>query len=232
MRHDWGETLSDLIRENYLAPVTQFAEAHHTQFRSQTYGEPAVTLADEAVANLPEGEGPQWRSFSFTLWASSASHLYGRNVTSAETWTWLHSPAFRATPLDMKVEADRMFLLGVNQIVGHGYPYSPATTGEPWWSLYAAAALNDHNPWFPVMPEVTRYLQRLSWLLRQGKPANDIAILLPEDDAQAAFHPGHVSVTDEMKRRITPELMSSILDAGYNVDYIDAITIDKLNRIS
>ncbi|MDR3727746.1 MAG: glycosyl hydrolase [Terracidiphilus sp.] len=231
VRHDWGQTLSDLVRENYLSPVTQFAATHHTQFRSQTYGEPAVTLADEAVPNLPEGEGPQWRAFSFTRWASSASHLYGRNVTSAETWTWLHSPAFRATPLDMKVEADRMFLLGVNQIVGHGYPYSPAAAGEPGWSLYAAAAFNAHNPWFPVMPDVARYLQRMSWLLRQGKPANDIAVLLPEDDAQAAFQPGHVSVTDEMHKRISPELMSAILDAGYNIDYIDAATIDRLKGI-
>jgi hypothetical protein len=231
IRHDWGETLSDLIRDNYLAPLTHFAEARHSRFRSQTYGEPAVTLADEAVPNLPEGEGPQWRAFSFTRWASSASHLYGRNVTSAETWTWLHSPAFRATPLDMKAEADRMFLLGVNQFVGHGYPYSAPAAGEPGWSLYAAAVFNSHNPWFPVMPDVTEYLQRVSWLLRQGKPANDIAILLPEDDAQASFTPGHVSVTDEMRRRISPSLMAAILDAGYNVDYIDAATIDKLGVI-
>jgi hypothetical protein len=231
IRHDWGETLSDLIRENYLAPLTKFAEAHHTRFRAQTYGEPAVTLADEAIPDLPEGEGPQWRAFSFTRWASSASHLYDRNVTSAETWTWLHSPAFRATPLDMKAEADRMFLLGVNQIVGHGYPYSPPGAGEPGWSLYAAAAFNNHNPWFPVMPDITKYLQRISWLLRQGKPANDVAILLPEDDGQAAFTPGHVAVTDEMRKRITPELMSAILDAGYNIDYIDAATIVKLGVI-
>jgi hypothetical protein len=231
VRHDWGQTLSDLTRENYLAPITQFAEAHHTLFRSQTYGEPAVTLADEAVPNLPEGEGPQWRAFSFTRWASSASHLYDRNITSAETWTWLHSPAFRATPLDMKAEADRMFLLGVNQIIGHGYPYSPPGAGEPGWSLYAAAVFNSHNPWFPVMPDIAKYLQRMSWLLRQGKQANDVAILLPEDDAQAAYSPGHVSVTDEMKKRITPELMAAILDAGYNVDYIDAVTIDKLRGI-
>ena len=231
VRHDWGVTLSDLIRENYLAPLASFATSHHTRFRSQTYGEPAVTLADEVVPQLPEGEGPQWRTFSFTRWASSANHLYGNNVTSAETWTWLHSPAFRATPLDMKAEADRMFLLGVNQIVGHGYPYSPDAAGEPGWSLYAAAAFNAHNPWVPVMPDVTRYLQRMSWLLRQGKPANDIAILLPEDDAQAAFTLGHVSVTDEMRRLISPELMATILDAGYNIDYIDATMIDKLNGV-
>jgi hypothetical protein len=231
VRHDWGVTLSDLIRDNYLTPLTRFAGTHGTRFRSQTYGEPAVTLADESVPNLPEGEGPQWRSFSFTRWASSASHLYGRNVTSAETWTWLHSPAFRATPLDMKAEADRMFLLGVNQFVGHGFPYSPPGAGEPGWSLYAAAVFNSHNPWFPVMPDITKYLQRVSWLLRQGKPANDVAILLPEDDAQATFTPGHVSVTDEMRKRITPELMAAILDGGYNVDYIDAATIDKMGTI-
>ncbi|HEU5458320.1 MAG TPA: glycosyl hydrolase, partial [Terracidiphilus sp.] len=231
VRHDWGETLSDLIRENYLAPITAFAHAHHTLFRSQTYGEPAVTLADEAVPDLPEGEGPQWQSFSFTRWASSASHLYGRPVTSAETWTWLHSPAFRATPLDMKAEADRMFLLGINQIVGHGYPYSPPAAGEPGWTFYAAGAFNAHNPWFPVMPDVMKYLQRMSWLLRQGKPANDVAILLPEDDAQAAFTPGHVSVTDEMKHLITPGLMSAILNAGYNIDYVDAATLLKLGSV-
>ena len=231
IRHDWGQTLSELVRDNYLTPITQFARMHDSLFRSQTYGEPAVTLADEAIPNLPEGEGPQWRTFSFTRWATSASHLYGRNITSAETWTWLHSPAFRATPLDMKAEADKMFILGVNQIVGHGWPYSPPGAGEPGWSLYAAAVFNNHNPWFPVMPDISKYLQRVSWLLRQGKPANDVAILLPEDDAQAAFTPGHVSVTDEMKKRITPQLMSTILDAGYNIDYIDCATIEKLGAL-
>jgi len=231
VRHDWGETLAELIRENYLEPLTQFAAKHGTLFRSQTYGDPAVTLADEATPQWIEGEGPQWRDFSYARWTTSAGHLYGRNVISAETWTWLHSPAFRATPLDVKVEADRMFLIGVNQFVGHGWPYSPPAAGEPGWAFYAAAVFNAHNPWFPVMPDVMRYLTRVSWLLRQGKPANDVAILLPEDDGQAAFTPGHVAVTDEMQKRITPELMGAILDAGYNVDYIDASTIEKLGTI-
>lgn len=231
VRNDWGRTLSDLVRQDYLMPIDDWAREHHTRFRSQTYGEPAVTLADEAVPALPEGEGPQWREFSFTRWATSASHLYKRRVTSAETFTWLHSPVFTATPLDMKIEADRMFLSGVNQIVGHGWPYTPPAVPDPGWNLYAAAALDDRNPWFAVMPDVAKYMQRASWLLRQGLPANDVAVLLPEDDAQADFTPGHVSVTDEMKKRITPELTRTILDAGYNLDYIDAATIERLGRI-
>ena len=227
VRHDWGVTLSDLVRENYLKPLADFATAHGARFRSQTYGEPAATLTDEMTPQLAEGEGPQWNEFSFTRWASSANHVFGRNITSAETWTWLHSPAFRATPLDMKAEADRMFLEGVNQIIGHGWPYSPPSAQEPGYSLYAAAVFNAHNPWWPVMPAITKYLQRVSWLLRQGEPANDVAILLPEDDAQAAFAPGHVSVTDEMKLRITPELMQAVLRSGHNLDYIDGPALEQ-----
>jgi hypothetical protein len=77
------------------------------------------------------------------------------------------------------------------------------------------------------MPDVTRYIERTSFLLRQGQPANQVALLLPTDDAWARFSPGKVSVTAEMDRLITPALMSSILSAGYNVDYIDADAVEK-----
>ena len=123
-----------------------------------------------------------------TRWASSANHLYKRAITSSETWTWLHSPVFRATPLDLKAEADLHFLEGVNQIIGHGWPYSPPEAGEPGWHFYAAAALNPHNPWWIVMPDIAAYLQRVSFLLRQGEPVTDVAIYLPTDDAYAQFH--------------------------------------------
>ena len=223
--HDWGETLTELIDENYLQPINAWAAAHHTLFRSQTYGDPAVSLSSNALIDLPEGEGPQWRQFSYTRWATSASHVYGRPVTSSETWTWLHSPAFRATPLDMKAEADRFFLQGINQLMGHGWAYSPPSAGEPGWRFYAAGVFNAHNPWWIVMPDVTTYLQRVSWILRQGQPANDVAIYLPEDDAYAAFRPGKVSLTDVMPRWITPALTQAIEDGGYNFDYIDSAAI-------
>ena len=193
-----GKTLTELVDENYLSQVNSWARAHQTKFRSQTYGEPAVSLSSQRLVELAEGEGPHWRAFSTLRWATSANHLFHKNVTSAETFTWLHSPAFRATPLDMKSEVDLHFLIGVNQVIGHGWPYSPPQVGEPGWSLYAAAVFNDHNPWHPVMPDVTRYIERTSFLLRQGQPANQVALLLPTDDAWARFSPGKVSVTAEM----------------------------------
>ncbi|MBV8867641.1 MAG: glycoside hydrolase, partial [Acidobacteriaceae bacterium] len=135
--------------------------------------------------------------------------------------TWLHSPVFRATPLDMKAEADRHFIEGINQLIGHGWPYSPPSAEEPGWRFYAAAAFNDHNPWFQVMPEITRYMQRVSFLLRQGQPANDIAVYLPTDDAWAHLQPGKVAVDEMTDTLLGPVLIPEVLNAGYNFDFID-----------
>lgn len=225
IRHDWALTQTELVNERYLTPIDDWAKKHGTRFRSQTYGEPAVSLSSNRLVVLPEGEGPQFREFSFTRLATSAGHLYGRPVISAETWTWLHSPAFAATPLDMKAEADRMLLEGVNQFIGHGWPYTPPGTIEPGYAFYAAAVFNDHNPWWNVMPAVTGYLTRMSWLMRQGEPANQVAVLLPNDDVYAALVPGKVSLSAAMHTHVTPALTAQILDAGQNLDYIDAEAI-------
>ncbi len=228
VRHDYGRTLTELVNENYLTQINNWAIAHHTKFRSQTYGEPAVSFSSQNLVGLAEGEGPQWRAFSTLRWATSANHVYGHNVSSGETFTWLHSPVFRATPLDMKTEADIDFIMGENLLFFHGWPYSAPQVGEPGWSLYAAAVFNNHNPWHPVMPAVTRYITRVSYLMRQGQPANQVAIFLPTDDAWAGFSPARVTVTGAMQSLITPTLMSAILSAGYNIDYIDADAINKL----
>jgi hypothetical protein len=235
VRHDYGVTLTELVNENYLTHIDDWAKIHHTKFRSQTYGEPAVNFASQNLVALAEGEGPQWRAFSTLRWATSANHVFGHNVTSGETFTWLHSPVFRATPLDMKAEADIDFIMGENQLIYHGWPYSPPqlpggapAVPEPGWSLYAAASFNDHNPWHPVEAAVNQYIARLSFLMRQGEPANQVAVLLPEDDAWASFSPAHTTMTGALAKLITPELMAAILSAGYNVDFISAEAIDKV----
>lgn len=228
VRVDWGKTLTELAEERYLTPIEAWARAHHTRFRSQTYGVPPVTLSSNALVDLPEGEHPHWREFSQTRQAASACHIYGKPVTSSETWTWLHSPVFRATPLDMKAEADLHFLNGINQLVGHGWPYSPPSAGYPGWRFYAAAVFDQDNPWWIAMPDITKYLQRVSYVLRQGKPVNDVAVYLPVSDAYAGFTLGNDSVDRSMQTLLGPTLIPQILDAGYNFDFIDDGAIEKV----
>ncbi|HTS65678.1 MAG TPA: glycosyl hydrolase, partial [Candidatus Acidoferrales bacterium] len=111
---------------------------------------------------------------------------------------------------------------GINQLVGHGWPYSPPEVGEPGWRFYAAAVFNQHNPWWIVMPDITKYLQRVSWILRQGAPANDVAVYLPTNDAFAGFRVnGRPSVNQAMQGLIGANVVPAILDAGYGFDFID-----------
>jgi len=222
LRHDWGQTLTELVNERFLAPMQAWARQHGTRFRIQGYGVPPATISSNAGVDLPEGEGSQWKTLRASRWAASVGHLYDRPVVSSETWTWLHSPSFMATPLDIKAEADLHFLQGINQLIGHGWPYTGEGAAYPGWRFYAAGAFNDKNPWWIVMPDVSRYLQRLSYLLRQGRPVNDVAIYLPNDDAWAQFVPGKIGTMIEgLAQRIGPDIVARVLEAGFTLDFVD-----------
>lgn len=231
LRYDWGRTLTELLEERFLAPMRDWARAKGTLFRIQGYGIPPAALSSNAYADLPEGEGSEWKVVRASRWASSASHLYQRQVTSSETWTWLHSPSFRATPLDLKAEADVHFLQGINQIIGHGWPYTPEGAPYPGWRFYAAGAFNDKNPWWIVMPDLALYLQRLSFLLRQGKPANDVALYLPNSDAYASFSPGRVHLIEALRERVGQKVMPQILEAGYGLDFFDDGALERVGSV-
>jgi len=231
LRRDWGRTLYELLNERFLAPIQDWAKKHGTRFRVQDYGVPAAAISSNAYADIPDGEGAQWKVVRAARWASSAAHLYGRPVTSSETWTWLHSPVFRATPLDVKAEADIHFLQGIDQLIGHGWPYSAPNVEYPGWRFYAAGVFNEKNPWWIVMPEVSKYLQRISFMMRQGKPANDVALYLPNDDGWEHMQPGNPHLIEVLRDRIGPDLMPAIFEAGYNLDFFDDDSFKQVGGI-
>ena len=96
------------------------------------------------------------------------------------------------------------------------------------------------------MPDLTRYLQRVSFAMRQGEPANDVALLLPNDDVWATFSAGtqkratptsylgfdesgsNVTVDEQMDQVLGKQVIAQVLDAGFNLDFIDADTIDSV----
>ena len=224
VRRDLGRTLSELYEERFLGPMRAWTAANKVLFRIQNYGVPPATLASARHADLVDGEGWHFRTLTASRWAASASHLLGKPVTTSETWTWLHSPAFRATPLDVKAEADQHFLSGINQLIGHGWPYSPPEAGRPGWPFYAAAVLTDQNPWWPVMPDLASYLHRVSFLLRQGEPVADVALYAPTEDAWSTFKPGtprYLNLFTKTAEWIGPRVVPAILDAGHAFDLVD-----------
>ncbi len=231
IRHDFGKTLTELVTERFVAPLQEWARSNKTRFRIQGYGSPPVALYSYAYADLPEGEGAAWREFSSSRWASSASHMLGRPVTSSETWTWLHSPSFRATPLDVKMEADLHFLQGINQLIAHGWPYTAEGVDYPGWRFYASAVFDDKNPWWNVMPDISLYLQRVSYMLRQGNPANDVAVYLSDSDAWSQFSGSRAELNGTLARLMGREVMNQLLNTGYNLDAFDDGLLERNGRV-
>ncbi|HEU4932359.1 MAG TPA: glycosyl hydrolase [Pyrinomonadaceae bacterium] len=231
LRRDWGKTLTELLNERFLAPMQEWSKRNGVLFRIQDYGVPSAALSSNAFADISEGEGAQWKVVRAARWASSANHVYGRNITSSETWTWLHSPSFRATPLDIKAEADVHFLQGINQLIGHGWPYTPANVEYPGWRFYAAGVFNEKNPWWIVMPDVAKYLQRVSFMMRAGQPANDVAVYLPNDDGWAEMAPGNPHLIEVLREHVGPDLLPAIFAAGYNIDFFDDDSFRQVGKI-
>jgi hypothetical protein len=137
----------------------------------------------------------------------------------------------QATPLDMKAEADLHFLQGINQLIGHGWPYTAPGVEYPGWRFYAAAVFDEKNPWWIVMPDIARYLQRVSFMMRQGTPANDVAIYLPNADAWSSFRNGQVHMIDALRERIGDQVVASTIEGGYGFDFFDDDALKLTGRV-
>ena len=73
----------------------------------------------------------------------------------------------------------------MNQLIGHGWPYSPSGGPGLGWIFYAAGALDDRNPGGRSATDLFGYLHRLSWLLQQGTPVRPVKVYVPASDAYA-----------------------------------------------
>jgi len=233
IRQDWGQTVTEVFNDYFVTAFKNLAHENNSRFRIQAYGTPPAGLFSYAYCDLPEGElggRNNEKDFSATRWAASANHLLGNPITSSETFTWLHSVVFRATPLDMKAEADLHFLCGINQIICHGWPYTAPGAARPGWSFYAAAVFDEQNPWWIVMPDVAKYLQRTSYILRQGTPANDVALFLPNSDAWTDLG-RDFSLSKTLGGKVGGSV-KAITDAGYDLDFFDDQLLAMRGKVS
>ena len=81
------------------------------------------------------------------------------------------------------------------------------------------------------MPDLAKYLQRVSYLLRQGQPANDVALYLPNSDAWASFSTGRVDMINTLRELVGPDVIPGILESGYGFDFFDDAALGKIGRV-
>jgi hypothetical protein len=218
---DYRETISELLLENYTQTWATWAHGYGTKIRNQAHGSPANILDLYAATDIPETEGENLTRIKF---ASSAAHVTGKPLTSAETATW-ENDHFLSKLSDVKKAVDRMMLGGVNHVFYHGTAYSPQAAAWPGWLFYAAVEFNPQNPFWQDFGQLNTYAARCQSFLQAGKPANDVLLYLPQYDAYQ--RPGNKALLQHfdgiehgfkgMPVEATSELL---LKQGFGYDFI------------
>ncbi len=186
LRQDFWRTVAELAETRYVKKLNDWSHQHKLQTELQPYGTPPLPMTSSAYIDMPTAEHYEWRGFNVCRYVSSAAHQEGKNVIGSEAWTWGAIPnRLTDTLSDLKLMSDMSFLSGVNDITGVDFPYSPAAAGIPGWLPYYGPSIGENNPQWAVFPELVKYLNRCSWMLRQGKPAAKVAVYLPIEDGMA-----------------------------------------------
>ena len=187
VKSDYRQTLDEMLLENFMQPLSAWAHRRGSLMRQQAHGSPGNILDFYASSDIPETEifgplgGPDANPL-INKFASSAAHLQGRPLASAESFTWL-GEHFSATLNDVRQAADQLFLAGINHLVYHGTAYSPHDAAWPGWLFYASAEFNSRNALWRDLPTLNRYVTRVQSVLQAGHSDNDVLLYWPVWDS-------------------------------------------------
>src|SRR5262249_5479372 len=119
VRRDYWQTVSDVWMDNFFAPFAGWLHAHGLMARVQAHGAPVDLLKAYAIADIPETEQLYADGrVEFLKVASSAAHVYGRKLVSAESFVHF-GKAYQSTAESLERDVNRLIAAGVNQMVYH-----------------------------------------------------------------------------------------------------------------
>ncbi|MDB4883259.1 MAG: glycoside hydrolase family 2 protein, partial [Gemmatimonadetes bacterium] len=172
---DYRQTVSDLMLDGFTKSWASWAHQRHGVIRNQAHGSPANILDLYAASDIPETEGTEITRIKF---ATSAAHVTGKRLASAEAATWL-GEHFLSRLSDVRTVLDNYFLGGVNHVFYHGTAYSPASEPWPGRLFYAAVEFNPRNSWWTDFGELNVYAARVQSFMQSGQPDNDVLFYFP-----------------------------------------------------
>ena len=222
---DYRQTVSEIMAEETLPKWVNWSHERGFLTRNQAHGSPGNWLDLYANADIPETEMfHSDRSKLISKFASSAAHVTGKPLVSAETGTWLEEH-FTEKLSDVKYLMDDLFLSGVNHLFYHGLCYSPDEAGWPGWHFYASLEMNPRNSIWRDVPALNAYAARVQSILQSGQPDNDI--LLYWNTADFWMQPGDkllpqltVHERNWFESQPIGRTAKELWDKGYAFDYV------------
>lgn len=182
--YDYRQTIARLIQERYYATFQRLASQQGLTFTAQAIGN-ALCITGDAVSVKQAVDKPQGEFWTYQQQGaydvkdcSSAAHLYGKPIASAEAMT---DCEYSDTPARLHRVANIAFAMGAQEFVVCATPHVPsALTSQPY-VVGREYAINRSNPQWQQLKPVWRQAARSTVMLRLGKAAPDALIFLGDD---------------------------------------------------
>lgn len=229
---DYRETVSDLLLETFTKDWSGWASDKGAMIRNQAHGSPSNILDLYAASDIPETEGTDIIKAKM---ASSAAHVSGKTLVSAEAATWL-GEHFTTNLADLKENIDRYFAAGINHVFYHGTCYSPAGEEWPGRLFYAAIHANPRNSLWYDYPALNQYIGRVQSFLQTGVPDNEVLLYFPAHDRFAERGP---ELLDHFHGEAAPrggssqvrEVADWLQEGGFGFDFITDKQLNQLELV-
>jgi len=219
IRHDYWQTVSELMIENFYQPFIDWARKNNLKARVQAHGSPTNNLTVYGRSDIPETEDLYAEGdYDFLKFASSGGHLYGRNIVSSESFVWMNHD-YETTPEKIKRYADELLTAGINEIIFHGFAYEYMDRPEPGWHPFSSnfipfitfsSDLNFHFPFWEYLRPLNEYMTRVQYISQASHFAAPVALYTHYDN-----FPSWTPTDDDYP------LEYSLMANGYNFDFIN-----------
>ncbi len=179
--YDVRLTIADLIAERYYGCMDSLCRQRGITFTAQATGNAQCIVAIPIVAKgkVQKPQGEFWAMQPDGNYdikeASSAAHLYGKNIASAEAFT---DARLEDNPSNLKTNADAAYAFGINEFVICASAHQPddIAPGNNGGRVYNTFCRN--NPWWNTSENFWNYQSRMAYVMRQGRPVADLCVYL------------------------------------------------------
>ena len=151
-------------------------------------------------------------------YVSSAAHLAGKRIVSAEEMTNTYK-VFNVPLEFIKVGSDMAAFSGITHSVWHGFNYSPLDAPFPGWVQYGTFH-NERNTWWPFVKHLNDYRARLSAILQNTDMVTDIAILPPNGDLWSELGAQNEPFPAALNISYTSLIWEAVHKNGGGADYV------------
>ena len=213
---DFRRTIAQLLATNHYGVIGEVARAEGLVNYGEALEDRRPSFGDDMEmrqhTSIPMGAMWTYVSHPAATYiadlrgAASVTHIYGQNLTAAESLTSAGQP-WAYAPRSLKPIIDLEFALGVNRVVIHTSVHQPVDR-PPGLSLFQYGQFfNRLESWADEAGPWITYIARCSYLLQQGRASADIAYFYGEEAPITGLF------GDKRQSDIPP---------GYGFDFVDA----------